>query len=75
MAWDPVALYVFEVKLSPEWSVVAQASPEVLVGGSVRCWIKVSICEDVVDLPSGFVSGVSCEHLFVLRVAVFSNVV
>ena len=25
-SWDSVALYVFEVELSPEWSVVAKAS-------------------------------------------------
>ena len=72
---DSVALYVFEVKLSPDWSVVAQASPEVLIGGPVRCWIKMSVCENVVDVSSGFISRVSCEHLFVLRVAVFSDIV
>ena len=43
MPWDSVALDVFEVELRPEWSVVAEDPPKILVGGPVRCWFK-SVC-------------------------------
>ena len=52
---DSVTLYIFEVELCPEWSVVAESPPKILIGGPVRSWLELSVGQDVVNVTGRFV--------------------